>query len=204
METRRLLIFTFWPLLLIVSILMFILDYLNIVDTNLQNYAAVVILSIACSIFFASWWFSQGDATHIYKWLTFFFISISTSSAIQFIARLYWLHDRIQYLSFIESIIYQYRGVLEILSLVFMLSFIIAQRYGVNSLSILPSNMAVLEFRQNKRGDWTWEITTGSGEVLSHGTRRPARSNLIISKIHIIKQKPREAKIVAEFKEEKK
>lgn len=204
METRRLLISTFWPLLLIVFILMFTLDYLNIIDTALQNYTIVVILSVACSVFFASWWFSQGDATHIYKWLTFFFVSIGVSNAIQFIARWYWLYDRIQYLSFVESFIYQYRGICEIFSLIFMLSFIMAQRYGVDSLSIIPSNIAVLEFRQNRRGDWTWEITTGSGEVLSHGTRRPTRANLIISKIHIIKQKPKEAKIIAEFKEEKK
>jgi hypothetical protein len=125
---------TFWTLALPFSAALLWLDYQNIVDPCLIIYGTASTTSGICGVLFAQWWIHKGNATSVYKWITWLLFATCFNQAVQFWARWTFLKfGREKYAEFILTRFWNYRATPLLFTLFYLLAFGIWQRWGRQS-----------------------------------------------------------------------
>lgn len=123
----------FWTAAFFVMAMVVFLDVFTEFDPCLIFYTISTGLAFVCGAMFADWWRVKGSATSIYKWITILLFAFAFNDGVQFTGRYIYIYSRDRYDWFINSLWWNYRAVPLMLSLLYLFSFALWQRFGPTS-----------------------------------------------------------------------
>lgn len=123
----------FWFASIISVMAVIFLDLVDWSDACLVVYAINAFVAFVCASMFADWWRVKGSATSIYKWITVLLFALTFNDIVQLYARYLFVIDSVQYVDFMNSLIWEYRSVPKMIALIYLIIFALWQRFGRNS-----------------------------------------------------------------------
>jgi hypothetical protein len=133
----------FYISIIVLLLLYILMDWFNYYPDNtnpLIVYGFELFWLIVGDILYTGWWIYNGKASNVYIWVTILLYSMTIECTLEAYARYLYIYDRLNYGSYINSLIWYFRGVPKIISLVYMSSLILGRILASKNQNFISSD----------------------------------------------------------------